>query len=106
MDSIKKKHSPQEAFLGVPREKIPWYPTIDYQKCVSCGKCVEYCTLGVYQTQDHAGKKTTTVKKPYNCVVLCNGCDAICPVGAISHPSKVETRKVIRELKEAQKQQR
>jgi NAD-dependent dihydropyrimidine dehydrogenase PreA subunit len=75
---------------------------IDYEKCVSCGKCVNYCKLGTYTLEEKEGKKTPVVKNPYNCVVLCNGCDAICPVGAITHPSKRETRELIREMRKAQ----
>jgi formate hydrogenlyase subunit 6/NADH:ubiquinone oxidoreductase subunit I len=46
------KYVTQESWYGVPRDKIPWYPTIDYEKCVSCGKCVEYCTLGTYAFEE------------------------------------------------------
>ena len=31
--------------------KIPSYP-IDYQICVSCGKCVDYCKLGTYELEE------------------------------------------------------
>ncbi|MEM2099309.1 MAG: ferredoxin family protein [Candidatus Bathyarchaeia archaeon] len=90
---------PEETFHGIPRKEIPWYPSINYEKCVSCGKCVDYCKLGVYDFEEREGRKKPVVKNPYNCVVLCTGCDPICPVGAITHPSKTETRKLIRQLK-------
>ena len=88
--------------LGVESSEIkfPWYPTIDYEKCVSCGKCVEYCKLGTFELEERNGKKSPIVKNPNNCVVLCNGCDTICPAGAIKHPSKEETRQIIRKLRE------
>ena len=89
----------EETWHGIPRSKIPWHPTIDYEKCVSCGKCVEYCTLGPYEFEENKGKKMPVVKNPNNCVVLCNGCDAICPAGAIQHPSKKATREKIQELR-------
>ena len=85
----------EETFHGVPRSKIPWGPKIDYEKCVNCGKCVDYCKLGVYEFER---KNRSVVKKPNKCVVLCTGCEAQCPAGAITHPSKVETKKIIREL--------
>jgi NAD-dependent dihydropyrimidine dehydrogenase PreA subunit len=93
---------PEETFHGVLRGKIPWYPTIDYSNCVSCGKCVDYCKLGVYEFEEKQGKKASIVRNPNNCVVLCTGCDSICPAGAIKHPSKVETRNIIRKLKKEQ----
>ena len=42
---IKANRMAEETWHGIPRNKIPWYPTIDYEKCVSCGKCVDYCNL-------------------------------------------------------------
>ena len=65
----------EEVWHGIPRSKIPWYPTIDYEKCVSCGKCVDYCKLGTYEFEQKDGKNRPVVKNPNNCVVLCTGCD-------------------------------
>jgi NAD-dependent dihydropyrimidine dehydrogenase PreA subunit len=89
----------EETYEGVPRNKIPWYPTIDYEKCISCGKCVDYCKLGVYEFEEKQGKKRSVVKNPNNCVVFCTGCEEQCPAGAITHPSKEETQKIIGKLK-------
>jgi len=89
----------EETFHGVPRSKIPWYPTIDYEKCLSCGKCVDYCKLGVYELQEKDGKKLSVVKNLNNCVVFCTGCEEQCPAQAISHPSKMETGKILSKLR-------
>ncbi len=89
----------EESWHGIPRSKIPWYPTVDYSKCISCGKCVDYCKLGTYEFEEKDGKKRIVVKNPNNCVVLCTGCDGICPVGAIKHPPKTETREIIKNLR-------
>ena len=89
----------KELYKGIPREKIPWYPTIDYTKCVSCGKCVDYCTLGAFIFEANGEKKRPVVKNPYNCVVLCEGCQDICPSDAISHPLRKETVDLIRKLR-------
>jgi len=97
-------YASDKTFHGVPRSKIPWYPKIDYEKCLACGKCVDYCKLGVYQFNEQDGKKTPLLKNPNNCIVYCNGCDAICPAGAIKHPSKLETGKIISELRKTLKQ--
>jgi NAD-dependent dihydropyrimidine dehydrogenase PreA subunit len=93
-----------EKFHGVAREKIPWYPKIDYEKCIGCGKCVDYCKLGVYVFEEKHGKKVSVIRHPYSCVVFCSGCDPICPVAAISHPSKKEAGKIISTLRKAQKE--
>jgi len=89
----------EETWHGIPRSKISWYPIIDYEKCVGCGKCVEYCKLGTYEFEEKEGKKRPVVKNPNNCVVLCTGCDEICSAGAIKHPSKKETLEIIRNLR-------
>ncbi|MCW4003865.1 MAG: ferredoxin family protein [Candidatus Bathyarchaeota archaeon] len=89
----------ERAFHGVPRCMIPWYPIINYEKCGSCGKCVEYCKHGVYGFEEKQGKRKPFVKKADNCIVYCNCCDAVCPSGAISHPSKLETGKIISKLR-------
>jgi len=52
----------EENWHGIPRNKIPWYPSIDYDKCISCGKCVEYCKLGAYEFAEKEGKKRTWLK--------------------------------------------
>ena len=93
----------EETYEGIPRKKIPWYPVIDYEKCITCGKCVEFCHNRAFDFEEKDGKKRTVVKNPYNCVVFCRGCEEICPVGAISHPSEEETQKIIQELKKAKK---
>lgn len=88
----------EKTYKGIPRTKIPWYPIIDKEKCTNCGKCVEYCTLGTFGYDENTEQKRVVIKKPYNCVVLCTGCDSICPTGAMSHPSIEETQKTIEKL--------
>ncbi len=92
--------SEEDTYEGIPREKIPWDPKIDYEKCVACGKCVDFCHMGTFKLKEVEGKKLTLVN-PNRCVVFCRGCEDICPAGAISHPSEEETRKTIEKLQEA-----
>jgi NAD-dependent dihydropyrimidine dehydrogenase PreA subunit len=98
LSEIMPENAPEESFHGVPRSKIPWGPTINYEKCANCGKCVEYCHMGVFESEEKGGKKRSVVKNPNSCIVLCTGCQDICPAHSITHPSKVETRKIIRQL--------
>ncbi len=88
----------QETYYRVPRSKIPWGPIINYEKCTSCGKCVDYCKLGVYKSEKKEDEKRSVVRNPINCVVFCTGCKEQCPVGAINFPSKKEIRELIRKL--------
>jgi formate hydrogenlyase subunit 6/NADH:ubiquinone oxidoreductase subunit I len=47
----------KQKYKGIKREKIPWYPTLDYKKCTNCGQCIEYCKLGVYSSREKQGEK-------------------------------------------------
>jgi NAD-dependent dihydropyrimidine dehydrogenase PreA subunit len=92
----------EKTYHGVPRNKIPWGPVIDYEKCISCGKCIDYCHMGAYEFEEKDGKKRSVVKNPNRCIVFCKGCEDQCPAGAIKHPSITETRKLILKLQKAQ----
>ena len=73
-----------EKWNGIPREEVPWYPTIDPEKCLSCGVCVNFCSHSTYEMDRATGQPV--VKNPNNCVVGCSGCKPECPAGAISFP--------------------
>ena len=88
---------PEEDYEGIPRIKISWDPKIDYDKCVTCGKCIDFCHMNAFKVEEKDGKKKTTVT-PNACVVFCRGCEDICPVSAITHPSEEETQKIIDKL--------
>ena len=64
-----EKRVTEETYHGGHRNKIPWYPIINYEKCV------EYCKLAAYEFEENLGKKNPVVKKPDNCVVFCTGCE-------------------------------
>jgi len=84
------------AFLGIPREKIPWQPQIDADKCVGCGDCLEICANGVFVLNEDIGK--VEVAEPTNCVVLCDKCAAFCATEAISFPEKATMKRLIGNL--------
>lgn len=78
---------------GIPREEIPWYPTVDEKKCIGCGLCFVTCGRNVYEIV--VGK--SKVVNPYNCLVGCTTCETVCPVGAISFPPKEMIQKIEKE---------
>jgi NAD-dependent dihydropyrimidine dehydrogenase PreA subunit len=73
-----------KTWRGIPRGEIPWYPTIDPDRCTGCRTCVDFCRNDVLEFDEADGK--TRVKNPYNCVVECNTCAKLCPEGAITFP--------------------
>ena len=81
-------------FNKIPREEIPWFPTVDKKKCTGCQVCYNFCSHQTYAWDDK--ENVSVVANPYNCVVGCNSCESQCPAGAISFPS-LEVLKEVRE---------
>lgn len=80
-------------FKGVPRERIPWFPRLDEEKCVGCGGCFNFCKNGVYRWDEENNRPQ--VVAPYNCVVGCSACANLCEQEAIVFPSMAEIRKAV-----------
>lgn len=93
------------SYMGIPREKIPWFPRIDTDKCVGCGECLDTCPNNVFVMNEQTGK--VEVANPDNCVVLCDKCAGFCAQEAISFPDKEDTKRLVGQLlQDALKQQR
>jgi len=80
---------------GIPREDIPWYPTVDGDACIGCSLCFASCMRGVYDMQDN----TAVPVNPMDCMVGCSTCATVCPVQAISFPERDLIWKLEREHK-------
>lgn len=95
------------SYMGIPRDKIPWCPRVDTDKCIGCGECLETCPNNVFAMNEQTGK--VEVVNPDNCVVLCDKCARFCPQEAISFPDKEATKrllsKLLRELPKKPKQE-
>ena len=37
---------------GIPREEIPWFPTVDADACIGCQLCYVTCGRAVYEMRD------------------------------------------------------
>lgn len=58
--------------------------TIDLEKCIGCGRCVEDCFNNYLLLKDNSdGRKVASFKDRGRCME-CGHCNAICPQGAIS----------------------
>ncbi|MFA6929820.1 MAG: 4Fe-4S binding protein [Lentisphaeria bacterium] len=65
---------------------VAWYPVIDYERCVNCGKCVDFCMFGVYFKDEYK----VVVGTPENCKTNCPACARMCPAQAIIFPKIAE----------------
>lgn len=72
----------QDLWHGIPRDEIPWNPTVDDQVCIGCELCYVTCGRGVYEMID----EEAVVVAPTRCAVGCSTCFNVCPTGAISFP--------------------
>ena len=70
-----------EKLKGSQRRR--WYPVIDYERCVNCRQCREFCLFGVYSL-DGSGRVVAT--RPDECKDGCPACARLCPAGAIMFP--------------------
>jgi NAD-dependent dihydropyrimidine dehydrogenase PreA subunit len=89
-----------EKRVSIPREEIPWFPTINYEKCTGCLTCVKIdkdAGHDVYAVEGNPPRPV--VKNPYSCVVGCQTCAKMCPNEAIIFPSTEELRKTLRKLR-------
>ena len=73
--------------IDYPREKINWGPTIDIEKCVGCGMCLN-CGKQVYEWNH--GK--ACVARRDDCIVGCTTCANLCLGKAISFPNIEDVR--------------
>lgn len=70
---------------GIERKEIPWYPRIDYERCIGCGICFMTCGGRVVYDWDFE-KMRPIIARPYNCMVGCDTCAKMCPRDAIIFP--------------------
>jgi formate hydrogenlyase subunit 6/NADH:ubiquinone oxidoreductase subunit I len=78
----------ETSWHGVPRKEIPWFPTVDVDKCIGCELCYVTCGREVYEMVDKENRRKSSAARPYNCMVGCSTCGMVCPTQAISFPSR------------------
>jgi NAD-dependent dihydropyrimidine dehydrogenase PreA subunit len=83
---------------SLPREKIPWFPTLDADLCIGDQDCVSFCKNNVLAFDEDTFK--AIVVNPFKCVVGCDACAKICPQEAIKFPDQEEFRTTLRRLRE------
>ena len=87
-----------QRYENIPREEIPWWPSIDYDTCVGCQECYSFCPNDVFDWDDSSSHPV--VARPTNCVVFCKSCSRVCSVDAIQFQSKAEIVALIQRLRQ------
>ncbi len=64
-------------------EWTPWFPVIDYDRCINCKQCLNFCLFGVYELDELSA---VIVAKPAGCKTGCPACARVCPQSAIIFP--------------------
>ena len=82
----------------IPRMDIPWYPSINADKCIGCELCFLSCGREVFKVAETKPHKAT-VSRPYNCMVGCSTCATVCPTEAITFPGRDLIWKIERQNK-------
>ena len=75
-----------------PRYRAPWFPTVDEDLCDGCGRCLDFCSHGVFTANGDG--EAVQVLAPLDCVVGCDACTRICPRRAIMFPPRTSLRGV------------
>lgn len=94
-----RKDKMEDSFKGIPREEIPWFPTVDRSKCSGCSSCVEFCAQEVFFFVE--GK--SHVVRPRECIVGNSNCKSFCPEKAITFPTMAELKETLKALREKHK---
>jgi DNA-binding transcriptional ArsR family regulator/NAD-dependent dihydropyrimidine dehydrogenase PreA subunit len=95
---MKMSNTPNNnAWHGIPREQIDWYPTVVAERCIGCGICATSCGKNVFAF-DYGVNKPVVVA-PQMCMVGCTTCATICPEDALEFPSQGYVRQIIKKNK-------
>ena len=83
----------KKTWHGIPRDEIPWLPTVDAEACIGCQLCYLTCGRGVFEMQDNIAVAVSAME----CMVGCSTCGNVCPTGAIAFPNLDTVWKMERE---------
>jgi len=73
----------QSSIIDHQSDWIPWFPVIDYDRCVNCKQCMNFCLFGTYGLSSEGQVR---VVNPSGCKTNCPACARMCPRQAIIFP--------------------
>lgn len=87
----------EKMWEGIPRREVPWHPTVNYELCIGCRACFDFCPASVYDWDD--AENQPIVARPEDCTVYCKGCANACSEDAITFPDKEQIVALVKELR-------
>ena len=93
----------ESTFMGVPREKIPWFPTIDYDKCNYCMECDKFCPHQVFERRE-AERAETRGGQPEQLRGVLPRLRKTCGPDALAFPEKPAIVAMIKTIREEAKE--
>lgn len=93
MSAEKIEKVEKKTWHGIPRDEIPWLPTIDAEACIGCQLCYITCGRSVFEMRDSVAIAVQAME----CMVGCSTCGNVCPTGAIAFPNLDSVWKIERE---------
>ena len=79
------------------RERFPWFPTINYDVCLSDLECLNFCPAAVFDWDPGTGKPV--VARPFDCIPGCRSCVEKCQAKGISLPGKREVAAALKRIR-------
>ena len=83
--------------LRRPRERLPWFPTINCEVCLSDLECVNFCPAGVFDWDPVTRKPV--VARPFDCIPGCRSCADNCKAKGISVPGKKDVAAALKRIR-------
>jgi len=86
--SVPSASNHQSSIENHQSDWVPWFPVIDYDRCVNCKQCMNFCLFGVYGLSDEG---RVEVQNPAGCKTNCPACARMCPASAIIFPKYADS---------------
>ena len=79
------------------RERLPWFPTINYEVCLFDLECLNFCPAGVFDWDPATSKPV--VARPFDCIPGCRSCAQNCKAKGISLPGKKQVAAALKRIR-------